>query len=262
MATNIINTRIKNRLDTLANWQGEGVELLPGEIALVKVNTVQVDETTGNVVNVPAILMKVGDVWDAGDKQGQNKTFAELPWLSAKAADVYDWAKNQYAKDIDVSVVVGDGDKSTTATYKLGEWCATILANSASIVNFDSKLNGLTGTVQEAINAAIEALDSAETPQGSGTFVKSVAQTNGIVSVTMGTISEAELPDISASKIVLTAASGEDPAETLSDRLTSVDASITKLEADYIRVSTDNHLYAGKDGTDYIIFDCGGAVIN
>ena len=95
-----LQTRIKNRFDTLASWTGKD-NLLPGEIALVSVTTQQIDEVTGNVVNVPAVLMKVGDVYpDGHEKKGQSIPFDELPWLSAKAADVYAWAKEEYAKDV------------------------------------------------------------------------------------------------------------------------------------------------------------------
>ena len=34
---------------------------------------------------------------------------------------------------------------------------------------------------------------------------------------------------------------------------------ISAIESNYIRVGVDNNMYYGKDGTDYIIFDCGGA---
>jgi hypothetical protein len=60
MEPKVLNTRIQNRFDTLSNWKVDGVELLKGEIALVSVTTQQIDEATGNVVSVPAVLMKVG----------------------------------------------------------------------------------------------------------------------------------------------------------------------------------------------------------
>ena len=82
MANKTLNTRIKLKYDTLANWQGAGasVVLLKGEVAVCEV------PTGGSVEQVtpPAILFKVGD---------GVKTFAQLPWASALAADVYAWAK-------------------------------------------------------------------------------------------------------------------------------------------------------------------------
>ena len=82
MADKTLKTRIKLKYDTLANWQGEGasVVLLKGEVAICEV------PTGGSLEQVtpPAILFKVGD---------GVKTFAQLPWVSGLAADVYAWAK-------------------------------------------------------------------------------------------------------------------------------------------------------------------------
>ena len=82
MADKTLKTRIKLKYDTLTNWQGEGasVVLLKGEVAICEV------PTGGSLEQVtpPAILFKVGD---------GVKTFAQLPWVSGLAADVYAWAK-------------------------------------------------------------------------------------------------------------------------------------------------------------------------
>lgn len=77
-----LNVRIKNKYDSYENWAAAGVILEAGEIAIAY-TTVDVKEGNGTVKH-PALLMKVGD--------GEH-TFASLPWLSAKAADVADWAK-------------------------------------------------------------------------------------------------------------------------------------------------------------------------
>lgn len=112
MASKTLNTRIKNRFDSLSAWQAEGVELLKGEIALVSVTT-QHKDANGNIVNVPAVLMKVGNV----DDQGNTIPFNSLPWLSAKAADVYDWAKVQYAANIPVTFNEDGTTKETLNDY-------------------------------------------------------------------------------------------------------------------------------------------------
>ena len=82
MANKTLKTRIKLKYDTLANWQGDGADvvLLKGEVAICEV------PTGGSLEQVtpPAILFKVGD---------GVKTFAQLPWVSGLAADVYAWAK-------------------------------------------------------------------------------------------------------------------------------------------------------------------------
>lgn len=80
MANRILNTRIKLRYASYAEWQNSSVVLLPGEVAVcyVEANNSDVKNTA------PTVLFKVGD--------GQH-TFANLQWSSARAADVYDWAK-------------------------------------------------------------------------------------------------------------------------------------------------------------------------
>lgn len=88
--TKTINTRIQLRYDTLENWQskataGKGALLVlnKGEMALCYVPAV-VDTATQKVLTAPTVLFKVGD---------GTKTFEQLPWGSALAADVYGWAK-------------------------------------------------------------------------------------------------------------------------------------------------------------------------
>lgn len=85
MATTLF-TRIKNKVDTLSAWQSYTGTLLNGEIAVVRVPTggTYTNPVTGADEPVVELLMKVGD---------GSTAFANLPWMSAKASDVYDWAK-------------------------------------------------------------------------------------------------------------------------------------------------------------------------
>lgn len=78
-ATKTLNTRIQLKYDTYENWTKNNPTLLKGELAVVEVPTAQ-----GNITQVPAVLIKVGD---------GAKAFNDLPWGSAQAADVYAWAK-------------------------------------------------------------------------------------------------------------------------------------------------------------------------
>lgn len=77
-----LNTRIKLKYDTLANWSTANPVLLAGEVAVVAIPTES--ETTVGQVTKPAIVFKVGD---------GTTTFANLPYASGLAADVYGWAK-------------------------------------------------------------------------------------------------------------------------------------------------------------------------
>lgn len=81
MAENkILNTRVQLKYDLYSEWQKVESTFKPlkGEICIVNPGTKLSDAT-----NVPC-LMKVGD--------GEN-FFKDLPWVSALAADVYEWAK-------------------------------------------------------------------------------------------------------------------------------------------------------------------------
>ena len=80
MAETILNTRIKLRYASHVDWISSPVILLPGEVALCQVasNNMEVPNSS------PTVMFKVGD--------GVH-LFKELPWASARASDVYDWAK-------------------------------------------------------------------------------------------------------------------------------------------------------------------------
>lgn len=79
MAEKILNTRIRNKIDTLEKWESSQAVLLAGEIAFAKI-----DSASGNINDVPTVVIKVGD--------GTHK-WSELKYVYAQASDVYAWAK-------------------------------------------------------------------------------------------------------------------------------------------------------------------------
>ncbi len=91
MAEKIIKTRVKLLFKTFEEWQNIKDTFVPlkGELCIV-----DIPASTGEVVNEPAVLFKVGD--------GEN-TYAKLPYVSAKSADVYGWAKKEYLDWEDLS---------------------------------------------------------------------------------------------------------------------------------------------------------------
>ena len=234
MAIKTINTRIKNRIDSLTNWQADGVELLPGEIALVTVTTKQVDANTGNIINVPAILMKVGQA----DADGNKIPFADLPWLSAKAADVYDWAK-EYEQLTDVPIMlnwnipgVTEGDGATTLGQTLGMWLAKFkqtdenVAADIAALNEDLE-NGIKAT-EDYIVDRISALGF--TDSGTGPLVDSIElQVDGTYVVKRRVIDEVDLPAISASKIYVSTDDFDEPNRYLPAELQSIRADIASI---------------------------------
>lgn len=93
MANKTLNTRIKLRYASYAEWQTSTIQLLPGEMAVcyIEANNSEIKNTA------PTVLFKVGD--------GKH-TFKDLKWASGRAADVYDWAKQE---GLDI-VTVGNGN--------------------------------------------------------------------------------------------------------------------------------------------------------
>ena len=83
MSEKILNTRIQLKYDTLANWNASSFKLKAGELAIAILGNAKDGSVPGDVNQHP-VLFKVGT---------GNHTFAELPFASALAADVYSWAK-------------------------------------------------------------------------------------------------------------------------------------------------------------------------
>jgi hypothetical protein len=83
MANRQINTRIKMKYATYEEWMASDLVLLEGEMALCYIS-----EENDEIKNVPAVLAKIGD---------GEKTFSQLGWTKAPAADVYEWAKQEHA---------------------------------------------------------------------------------------------------------------------------------------------------------------------
>ena len=82
----IMNTRIQLKYDSYENWLSHSsVILKAGEVAIAYLGPSHTDLPTPEGVNkTHPVLFKVGD---------GVTTFANLPWASALAADVYSWAK-------------------------------------------------------------------------------------------------------------------------------------------------------------------------
>ena len=84
-----INTRLMLKHDSLTNWNESSVVLKPGEVGVAYVD-VATKDSKGNIIHVPTALLKVGE-----NVENSIKTFKELPFVSALAADVYAWAKKK-----------------------------------------------------------------------------------------------------------------------------------------------------------------------
>ena len=79
------STRLQLKYDTWANWNSDsGKAFIPlkGEVCICEIPANVA--ANGEVLDGKAYLIKVGD---------GATTFGALPWISASAADVHEWAK-------------------------------------------------------------------------------------------------------------------------------------------------------------------------
>lgn len=144
-----LNVRIRNKYDSYESWMASGLVLEAGEIAIAHTTVdVQVDNGT---VKQPALLMKVGD---------GAKTFANLPWLSAKAADVLSVCKSEADLKAFVNGVIADaGIASDDAMQALA---GRVTTAESAITALQAAL-GENGSVAQQIESAIEELNLAGT---------------------------------------------------------------------------------------------------
>ena len=147
----LFNVRIKNKYDSVENWNASNLILEKGEIAIAH-TTVDVNVGEGTAKH-PALLMKVGD---------GEKTFANLPWLSAKAADVLSVCKSTTELTAFVNNVIANADiASDSAMKELSNKVTTIESKVTTAEQAIDALELLVGStsVQAQIEAAIAALN-------------------------------------------------------------------------------------------------------
>jgi hypothetical protein len=250
MATKSINTRIKNRVDTLSAWLGDGVELLSGELAVVRVPT---GETYTNPITkaaepVTELLMKVGD---------GTSSFDQLPWLSAKASDVYNWAK--VADPGTISIKYNDGTSASpswqyiTLTDFITDAVSSLRAVDAALTDKMKKSVSGSNTnagvlktasvgtdgglvVTKSTVATADIADSAVTTakiKNANVTTAKIADKN----VTTAKIADSAVTndkvgsDISATKIVYSGSG--DTAVTVAAKIQNLDSAVTNIKAGF-----------------------------
>ena len=177
MADKILNTRLRLKYDTLANWQNANPVLLQGEIGIVSVPQGQ-DETTLQEKQ-PAILFKVGD---------GVKVFEELPWASGLAADVYSWAKKAHgeASDIIYKPAVTDENGGTTDAIYVNTAISSLEASVKALEEIFKEegeggtVSGISDIIKNYINTNLNKTDTAV----DGKYVSAVSQKDGVITVT------------------------------------------------------------------------------
>ena len=105
MAEKILNTRIQLKYDSYENWskidvedQGANLVLKEGEVGICYIPEKTVVD---GIKNPPHVMMKIGD---------GVTPFASLKWLSARAADVEDWAKAETKPVYSANEITGIGE--------------------------------------------------------------------------------------------------------------------------------------------------------
>lgn len=169
MAEKILNTRILLKYDTLANWNATTTYLRKGEVAIATVASGDTQEV--NSVTAPQVLVKVGD---------GKSLFKDLPFITAKAGDVYNWAKKASLDYNDLPVTLRDEIDALQAAVGTG----------GSVAN----------QIAAAIKAAVEALD-VEDEAVDKQFVVAVPQTDGKVAVERRALVAADIPNIEEGQV-------------------------------------------------------------
>lgn len=223
MATNIINTRIRSKYDTLNNWIASAQAATPfiplqGEICVVEIpntnTSAQTQQTNQGRLTPPAISIKVGD---------GTHNFLELPWIQGLAGDVYSWAKaaekpsytaeeisglNNYISgqiqdtDTQYRIIAGTGDdvgkyflqsKAKGANDNTFTTVSTIdLSSVQDALEFDGTYDASTNKVatQSTVTTAISGLTDILTgTPGAGKTITAFDEVNGQVTATFSNIS-------------------------------------------------------------------------
>lgn len=157
-------TRILLKYDTYANWIQNNPVLKAGEVAIATIasgNTQQV-----NSVTPPQTLIKIGD---------GSTAYSLLPFSSALAADVYSWAKAEYATTYRINV--NTNEKDEVVGYSLQQssdngktW--TDIADS--VIHLDDIKTAL-ASLQEATNSLREDLGVPTASAGDDTAFARIA---------------------------------------------------------------------------------------
>lgn len=130
MAERTLQTKVKLRYDILKNWTDKNPTLLQGEIAIVAI-PVDASEMQVTGSQPPQILFKVGP-----------GTFNSLPYASAKAADVYGWAK----------AATKPGYNSTEIVYGSNSNVSSALDDRYTKKEIDNKIETIQGALEEDTN--------------------------------------------------------------------------------------------------------------
>lgn len=204
MSTKIFNTRLQLKYDSYANWSAEDKQfkLLAGEIAVVNVPA---ETDADGIVHEPAILFKVGD---------NEHTFNGLPWASALAADVYEWAKKETKPDYKANEIAVEDSSAFFEGANVESVLAEIWTEVKSLTGGEEGA----GSIASQIAAGINALGSASAADGN--YVSGVKVENGKL-----VLEEKALPDYSNTY------AAKELEQTVADHIAAVAGYDTRITA-------------------------------
>lgn len=162
----ILNARIKLKYDEYANWSSAAnqFKLEAGEVAVTSV-----PNAIDPVRNAPTIMFKVGD---------GTKTYNQLGWASALAADVYSWAKADKAPVADMTA----GSDNVHINKNEGTNIYSISVDKVVDTNtlYRVKLSGHTLTLEKSDNGSSWATqDTLTLPDNNTTYTFNSTATSG-----------------------------------------------------------------------------------
>ena len=147
--SNELQTRIMLKYDSYANWTTNNPVLLAGEVAIATIpsGTSVPTKDQREMQDLPNVVMKVGD---------GSSHYNDLKFVSALAADVYDWAKAAQKPTYDASeiknlkeFVENISDIDTDTQYTIVE-----VAGSEGF-KFELKYKGLTDADYKSFNTPV-----------------------------------------------------------------------------------------------------------
>ena len=217
MAEHTLNTRILLKYDSYANWTKNNPVLKAGEMAIATVANIEANKATG-FQNLPNVVLKVGD---------GTSHYNDLKFVSALAADVYEWAKASskptygYTEitglEAELARVSAAADTDTqynlvatdAANYKFElrskeksavEWTKVADLDLSNIVSrvtaLEAKFVGMTeATVVAHVAAEIAKLDNDGQTIGAGEIISSVSQADGAISVSKRALASTDFAD-------------------------------------------------------------------
>lgn len=209
MANKTLKTRIVSKHASYTAWADSTLVLLAGEIALAAIETTKPDGQGGQIT-VPTYLMKVGD---------GKKTFNDLNWLAAPASDVYAWAKKASLELADIPTMDA-AHIPTLDVSKINGLSDRLEALEAAV--------GTGGSVADAIDAKINALNVDASTDADGVVIDSISEVAGKIVVSRRTLKADDIPALAISKIT-----------DLNDKLTALEGKDTSLEGAITQEVTD-----------------------